>query len=172
MRWIEMSAFSDPIMRSHPSSAADNPDNFQIWDDEYTILFMKKFTEIHVALADYKMKLMQEASDLGSPFTRAMMLHYPDSQAMRGIIDQFMLGENIVMAPIFKESQTVRDVVLPGPATWTRLFSGEQIEVQGDSLTLEGVSCEMGLPAVYYRDTEGYTISDVLDQYLQVEAFI
>ena len=28
LRWIEMSAFSDPIMRSHPSSAADNPDNF------------------------------------------------------------------------------------------------------------------------------------------------
>lgn len=55
LRWIEMCAFSDPIMRSHPSSAADNTDNFQIWDDNETILFMKKFTEVHVALADYKM---------------------------------------------------------------------------------------------------------------------
>lgn len=52
-----MTAFSDPIMRSHPSSAPDT--NFQIWDDTDSILFLKKFTQIHVALADYKMNLMK-----------------------------------------------------------------------------------------------------------------
>lgn len=86
-RWIEMCTFSDPIMRSHPSSASDNPENFQIWDDDETILFMKKFTEVHVALADYKMQLMNEASELGRPFTRAMMLHYPGVSELRNVID-------------------------------------------------------------------------------------
>lgn len=82
-----------------------------------------------------------------------------------------MLGENIVMAPIFKSKQTTRNVVLPGPATWTRLFSGETIEVTGDSLTLTEVSCEMGAPAVYYRDTADYLMSEVLDQYLETQVY-
>jgi len=133
---------------------------------------MKKFTEIHVALADYKMKLMREASELGSPFTRAMMLHFPENTEVRSIIDQFMLGENIVMAPIFVESSTSRDVVLPGPATWTRLFTGESFEVTGDTLSLTDVSCEIGQPAVYYRDTASYKISEILDQYLEVAQII
>jgi len=54
-----------------------------------------------------------------------MMLHYPGVSELRNVIDQFMLGENLVMAPIFKEGATSRDVILPGPATWTRLFTGE-----------------------------------------------
>jgi alpha-glucosidase (family GH31 glycosyl hydrolase) len=56
MRWIEMSCFSDVIMRSHPSNLPD--DDYQIWDSEETVLFMKKFTEIHIGLKDYKMSLM------------------------------------------------------------------------------------------------------------------
>ena len=80
-RWIEMSTFSDVIMRSHPSSSPDH--NYQIFDDEDTILFFKKFTEIHVKMADYKMQLMQEANQKGTPFTRPMLLHFPHDKRAR-----------------------------------------------------------------------------------------
>lgn len=42
-RWIEMSAFSDIIMRSHPTNLPD--DNEQIYDSEDNILFMKQFVD-------------------------------------------------------------------------------------------------------------------------------
>ena len=100
-RWIEMSAFSDPIMRSHPSSAPDA--NYQIWDEDDSILFLKKFVDLHVKMADYKMQLMQEANQKGTPFTRAMLLHFPHDARARIEHSQFMLGENILMAPIFVE---------------------------------------------------------------------
>ena len=64
-------------------------------------MFTKKFVDIHVALADYKMQLMQEHYTLGRPFTRAMMLEYPDLMEVRNVIDQFMLGPNILVAPVF-----------------------------------------------------------------------
>ncbi len=73
-------------MRSHPGSTP-NDGTPQIWDDEATILFAKKFVKIHVALADYKMQLMQEHYTLGRPFTRAMMLQFPDVQEVRHVID-------------------------------------------------------------------------------------
>ena len=76
-RWIEMNTFSDPMMRSHPSS--DPGACAQIYNDDDNILFMKKFTEVHVDLAGYKSQLMQEAWIYGRPFTRHPMLHYPNS---------------------------------------------------------------------------------------------
>lgn len=52
-RWIEMSTFSDVIMRSHP---ANKPlENYQIYDSIESIIFFKKFVKIHVALSDYKL---------------------------------------------------------------------------------------------------------------------
>lgn len=164
-----MCAFSDPVMRSHPSSAPD--DNFQIWDDDETILFMKDFTEVHVALADYKMQLMKEHSEMGRPFTRHMMLHFPDNTAIRGVIDEFMLGENILMAPVFGEDVQTRDVVLPGPAQWTHWKSGEVYNVEGDSMSIT-VAAPLGQPAVFYRDTASYQISKVLSQFNEVQSVL
>jgi len=71
-------------------------------------LFLKRFAEVHIALSDYKMHLMQEAYDLGRPFTRPLMLHFEQDFGARSIIDQFMLGENILMAPVFKQDVASR----------------------------------------------------------------
>jgi len=120
-RWIEMSTFSDVIMRSHPSNLPD--DDFQVYDDDESVLFLKKFTEIHVKLADYKMDLMKEAGEEGTPVTRPLLLHYPDSAAARKVDDQFMLGRNIMMAPVFNKKAAKRDVFLPGNETWVHLWT-------------------------------------------------
>lgn len=96
-----MCTFSDPIMRSHPSSSPDAV--FQIWDDDETILFTKKFVEIHIALADYKAHLMNQHMELGRPFTRPLLLHFSEGDAVRKVIDEFMLGENVLMAPVFAD---------------------------------------------------------------------
>ena len=50
-RWVEMSAFSDIVMRSHPSNL---PESEQLWSKTETLLHLKKFVDIHVELADYK----------------------------------------------------------------------------------------------------------------------
>jgi alpha-glucosidase (family GH31 glycosyl hydrolase) len=36
-----------------------------------------------------------------------------------------MLGENILVAPVFEEGAVSRDVYLPGPAEWKHLWTGE-----------------------------------------------
>ena len=161
-RWIEMSTFSDMVMRSHPSSSPDK--SFQIWDDDETILHMKKFTEIHMALADFKMFLMDQHFSLGSPITRPLMLNFPENQAVRSVHNQFMLGENVLMAPAFADGVATLSVILPGPTTWTHMWDNTTYDVTGDSLTVQ-VDAGLGRPAVFYRDTASYTISTVLSQF-------
>jgi len=76
-----MNTFSDMIMRSHPSCIPD--DQFQIYDSVEAIQFFSRMVKVHVSLADYKMKLMQEASESGSPATRSMMMHFPHDARAR-----------------------------------------------------------------------------------------
>ena len=54
-------------------------------------------------LAGYKQKLIKEAATKGLPVTRSLFMVYPLDVAGRKVTDQFMLGDYVLMAPIFKE---------------------------------------------------------------------
>lgn len=101
LRWIEMSTYSDVIMRTHPSNKPDL--NFQVFSDNSTAQHFAFFGKIHVGLAPYKQALIAEASATGVPVTRSLFMNYPEDPTARDVVDQFMLGDHILMAPIFKE---------------------------------------------------------------------
>lgn len=122
-RWIEMSTFSDAVMRTHPSLDPDF--NFQIWDNEEIAGFFKKFVEVFIQLGDYRLELMKELEETGIPITRSFMLEFDNTD--RHIDDQFMLGPDVMMAPVFTQGATSRQVFFP-EGKWKRWFSGEIIE--------------------------------------------
>ena len=100
-------------------------------------------------LADYKHDLMVESSENGTPFTRSLMLHFPHDARARRENSEFMLGENILCAPIFKKKATKRDVYLPGPAKWTHLWSGTVYEVTESGMSLSDFDAPIGEPIVF-----------------------
>lgn len=78
-----------------------------------------------------------------------------------------MLGENIMMAPTFSE-EGQRNVYLPGPSNWTYLWTHKEFNVGSEGLHLEGFSTPIGQPAVFYRDTDTYKISEVLKSFIKL----
>lgn len=85
-----------------------------------------------MALADYKQSLMREAAEYGTPVTRPLLLHFSHDERARADYSELMLGENILMAPVFGSAvarEDKRDVYLPGPATWTHLWLGTEYQV-------------------------------------------
>ena len=58
------------------------------------------------------------------------------------------------MAPVFSETETQRNVYLPGPAEWTHAWSGTTYYVdsstKGMSITIDA---PLGQPAVFYRSS-------------------
>ena len=130
MRWIEMNAFSDMIMRTHVGS---NPAKmFQVWDDEETAVHFAKFVKIHVGLKDYKLELMRAAETTGVPPVRPMMMEFESDRNTWAIDDQFMLGDKILVAPIFQVGATERDVYMP-EGRWEHWFTKETLEMSGGS---------------------------------------
>lgn len=73
----------------------------------------KKYSELRYQLMPYTYTLAREARDLGLPLMRALWLHYPDDVRARGNGTEYLWGRDLLIAPVFKQGATTRDVYLP-----------------------------------------------------------
>ena len=124
-RWTELAAFS-PVMRTHHGASADK--NWQ-WDqDAATLAFFAKYARVHVALFPYRYTLAKEATDKGLPVMRHLALHFGKDARVAAVKDQFMLGPNLLVAPVQKDKARSRQVYLPGLASggWYHYFTGKR----------------------------------------------
>ena len=73
---------------------------------------VKKAIDIRQKYTDYILELAKKAAQTGEPILRPMEYNYPN-QGFAKIHDQFMLGENILVAPVVKKDKHARLVKLP-----------------------------------------------------------
>ena len=120
LRWTELGAFS-PFMRTHDGNERD--DNWR-WDmDEETTAHFGRMARIHDALAGELIELADEAEATGSPIVRHLMLDFPDDPETWPLSDQYLLGPDLLVAPVLTEGATERQVYLP-QGTWYDVWSG------------------------------------------------
>lgn len=94
------------------------------------------------------MKLMQEMEKTGLPITRSLMLELDDTDL--NIDDQFMLGSEVMMAPIVVKGTTWRKVYFP-EGQWKHYFTGELIHSNHRDGLWRKVECPLGTPCAYKR---------------------
>lgn len=82
---------------------------------------------------DYILECVQKAAVTGEPVIRYMTYEYPDEPAEK-IVDQFMLGDRYLAAPVIKKGNKGRSVYLP-KGKWIR--SGKEVTGQGDYIWCE-----------------------------------
>ncbi|MCM1176946.1 MAG: glycoside hydrolase family 31 protein [Bacteroides sp.] len=97
--------------------------------DEYAAVL--KTVEIRQSMLPEIMRLAHQAAVTGEPVVAPLEYHYPHS-AYAGVTDEFMLGENILVAPMLYPGNS-RTVILPG-GTWIsdigeEMTGGRTIEV-------------------------------------------
>ncbi len=63
----------------------------------------------------------------GLPFIRPLWMHHPDDPAVWSVQDQYYLGEDMLVAPVFGGEGAARDVYLP-KGGWMHWFTGERYE--------------------------------------------
>lgn len=67
---------------------------------------------LHVKIGDVLLKLAKEASISGEPIVKPMALAFPDG-GYETVNDQFILGDNILVAPVVEKGSRKRKVILP-----------------------------------------------------------
>ncbi|MFI6105519.1 alpha-xylosidase [Streptomyces sp. NPDC051310] len=89
----------------------------------------RQFTELKHRLMPYLYGAAVEARGSGVPLMRPMLLEFPDDPACRTLDRQYMLGPDLLVAPVFTAEGEV-EFYLPG-GVWTHLLTGETVSGPG-----------------------------------------
>lgn len=68
--------------------------------------------------------LFHEAESCGLPVIRPLILEYPRDPYVTNLCDQFLLGENVLIAPVYRPDTEHRSVYLP-EGCWLDYWDGE-----------------------------------------------
>ncbi len=118
LRWEEMNAFS-PLFRLHEGNQPSR--NVQFDSDDELLAHLAKMSRIHAILKPYLIKTEAEAQR-GIPMMRPLFYHYETEWQDD---KEYLLGRDLLIAPIRKEGRTDRHVILPGE-TWIEVSIGKE----------------------------------------------
>ncbi|VVT00085.1 alpha-glucosidase [Erythrobacter sp. EC-HK427] len=147
-RWCELAAFA-PVMRSHEGNRPD--DNLQYDSTPELLACFARWSRVHAHLAPYVRTLCAEATARGLPLQRPLFLHYPRETELFAVQDQFLYGQDLLVAPVIEAGATRRSVVIPRGDAWIDCWSGESV-----SPGLHDIDAPIGRPPVFYRADSGH----------------
>ena len=108
MRWVEFSMFT-PLMRNHSCIGTRNQElyRFRRTSDFRNLL------NLRYALIPYLYSEYMKAIKYNSLLFKPLAMVYTDDPICREIEDQLILGDSIMLAPIYKQNSTARYLYLP-----------------------------------------------------------
>ncbi|GHG12326.1 alpha-xylosidase [Streptomyces zaomyceticus] len=123
-RWL---AFG--LLSSH--SRLHGSDSYRVpWEfGEEAVEVARRFTRLKHRLMPYLYGVAAEAHGTGVPVMRPMLLEFPEDPACRTLDRQYMLGPDLLVAPVLTRGGEV-EVYLPA-GEWTHLLSGETVTGPG-----------------------------------------
>ena len=117
-RWLQFGLLSTHS-RLHGSKSYRVP---WMFDDE-AVDVCREFTQLKLKIMPYIYSMSVLSHQTGLPVMRSMIMEYEDDPAVRYLDQQYMLGERLLVAPIFNE-EGLAEYYLPD-GKWTHLLSGE-----------------------------------------------
>ncbi len=91
--------------------------------DEEAVDVVRYFAKLKASLMPYLYRNAIETSRTGVPMMRSMVLEFNGDPCCDYLARQYMLGDSLLVAPIFND-QSMAEYYLPA-GTWTSLLSGE-----------------------------------------------
>ena len=125
-RWLQFAAFT-PILRVHGVGYDTEPTAFT----QETQDIVRNAIQLRYDLLPYLYTLVYENHISGAPLVSPMDYSYPDNLNLQNINDQFLLGNDLLIAPVINQGEIKRPVTFP-PGTWysihdeNEVYSGNQ----------------------------------------------
>ncbi|MCK9602483.1 MAG: alpha-xylosidase, partial [Sphaerochaeta sp.] len=120
-RWV---AFG--LLSSH--SRLHGNESYRVpWDfDEEACRVLKAFVELKCTLMPYLFAQACRTHESGLPMMRAMVLEFPSDPVCAYLDRQYLLGESLLVAPIFQDDG--KAVYYLPKGRWTHLLSNKEVE--------------------------------------------
>ena len=123
LRWAEANAMSI-VFQNGGGGTSHNPWRY----DEETVSIFRAIARRHMDLVPYLRALSLRAHADGTPTVRALPLQFPDEVAAIGAHadDEYMLGPDLLVAPVIEPGVDAREVYLPSGA-WVRWSRADRV---------------------------------------------
>ena len=134
VRWFQYGVFC-PLFRLHgvrhplnglygaQSSGADN----EVWSfGERNYEIIRNLLFLREKLKPYLRELNRAAHEYGTPPMRPLYYDFPTDPAAVKLAHQFMLGPDLLVAPVTEEGAVSREVYLPTGTTWVEAWNGQE----------------------------------------------
>lgn len=125
LRWLQYSMFT-PLFRNHSAMGTRQQElyRFSMVED------MKEMIKIRYCLIPYLYETFMKAVDNNEMMFRPLAFDYPDDGDARQIEDQLLVGDELMIAPIYKQNALGRYVYLPEEMMLIRMKSYDNYETE------------------------------------------
>lgn len=124
-RWLEFSAFSGLMeiggVGAHaPWSMPTSP----AYDTELIEIY-RRYTQLRARLQPYLVTAARDAGTTGLPLVRPLVFAFRDDPAVGDLWDEYLLGPDLLVAPVWRSGARAREVYLPA-GRWRSLWDETQ----------------------------------------------
>jgi alpha-glucosidase len=127
IRWFQLATFM-PFFRNH--SAAHTPRREPWRYGDPTLSIVREHMRLRRRLLPYFYSLAHEVSRTGQPIVRPLFWNSLEHEDMWSIDDAFLLGDDLLVAPVLEAGAARRKLDLPG-GNWFSLYDDTQNEGPG-----------------------------------------
>lgn len=133
-RWFQFGAFC-PLFRSHGQFPLR-----EIWNiapagtKEYES--MVYYTKLRYRLMPYLYSLAGASYHNDYTIMRGLIMDFPNDPKVKNIADEYLLGPAILVAPVYTDKATSREVYLPAGQQWYDFYTGKKFE-GGQSINVQ-----------------------------------
>lgn len=138
VRWLQFAAFT-PIFRPHGTAlyevdknAFSYPSEAALIDEPYKS-YARQAIIWRNSLLPYNYNLSYLQAKNGSPLIAPLYYYFSDDKKVYNVEDEFMWGENILVAPVIEKGATTRKIYLP-KGNWMN-SRGKQFVSKGEWFT-------------------------------------
>lgn len=136
VRWFQYGAFC-PLFRLHGwrDSSLEDPESSdptqggpnELWSyGEAAYQIMREYLLLRERLRPYLMQQMRVAAETGCPPMRPLFFDFAEDPRAAQADDQFLLGPDLLVAPVLDAGAQSRRVYLPTGAQWQDAWTGAQ----------------------------------------------
>ncbi len=134
LRWFQMAAFL-PFFRTHSAVGTARREPW-VYGEPYTSI-IRNFLNLRYRLVPYIYSLAWQTHQTGIPMIRPLFWNHPNEQNLWGVDDAFLLGDNLLVAPVLEADTRTRKITLP-PGEWLDFWTDQiyqgpsEVEIEVD----------------------------------------
>jgi alpha-glucosidase len=123
-RWVEAAMFS-PFFRNHSAKGTRRQEPWML--GEQVVEIYRKYVGLRYQFLPYLYDLLYQGERTGLPVMRPLVLHYEDDENTHNLNNEFLVGEQLLVAPVVEQGATRRMIYLP-KGTWYDFWTKEKVE--------------------------------------------